>query len=146
VEKTMNDKRLELMGISELHWIGCGHIMTKDNVIYDSGNAKEIRKGVAFIVGRKLAVVGYNPISNRVIYLRLAAKPLNISVVQVYAPTAEEDKEEFYHDISMALTKIPQRDFLPILGDWSAKVGQELDGNITGRWELAQEMKQGSSY
>jgi exonuclease III len=81
-----------------------------------------------------LTVFGCNPISKRVIYLRLAAKPLNISVVQVYAPTAEEDKEEFYRDISMALTEIPKRDFLLILGNWNAKVGEELDDNITGRW------------
>jgi hypothetical protein len=28
VEKTMIDKRLEIIGISELHWISCGHMMT----------------------------------------------------------------------------------------------------------------------
>jgi hypothetical protein len=75
VEKTIIDKRLELMGISELHLIGGGHMMTKDNVIYYSGNEKESSKGVPYIIGRMLAqsVVRYNPVSNRVIYLRRAA-------------------------------------------------------------------------
>ena len=40
------------------------------------------------------AVLGYNPVSERVITLRVNAKPVNITFVQVYAPTGASSEEE----------------------------------------------------
>ena len=40
------------------------------------------------------AVLGYNPVSERVITLRVNAKPVNISCVQVYASTGASSEVE----------------------------------------------------
>ena len=58
------------------------------------------------------------------ISLRLQGKPLNITVIQVYALTsnAEEAKVEwFYEDLPDLLELTPKKDVIFILGDWNAK-------------------------
>ena len=39
-------------------------------------------------------VLGYNPVSERVITLRVNAKPVNVTFVQVYSPTGASSEEE----------------------------------------------------
>ena len=67
------------------------------------------------------------------------SKPINITVIQVYAPTsnAEEDEVEwFYEDLKDLLELTPKKDVLFITGDWNAKVGiQEIPG-VTGTFGL----------
>ena len=66
-------------------------------------------------------------------------KPFTITVISVYALTsnAEEGEAEwFYEDIQDLLEPTPQKDVLFIIGDWTAKVGnQELPG-VTGKFGL----------
>ena len=38
--------------------------------------------------------IGYNPISERIMSARLRAQPIDISVIRVYAPTADSSDEE----------------------------------------------------
>ena len=55
-------------------------------------------------------------------------KPLNITVIQVYAPTnnAEEaEVEQFYEDLQDLLELIPKKDVFFIIGDWNGKVGSQ---------------------
>ena len=52
-------------------------------------------------------------------------KPLNITVIQVYAPisnTEEAEVEWFYEDLRDLLELTPKKDVLFIIGDWNAKV------------------------
>ena len=54
----------------------------------------------------------------------LQGKPLNITVIQVYAPTSNAEEAEvewFYEDLQDLLELIPQKDVLFIIGDWNAK-------------------------
>ena len=49
------------------------------------------------------SIVGYWPILDRVMYVRLQSKSFNISILHVYAPTIDADEEEmekFYGHIS----------------------------------------------
>ena len=53
------------------------------------------------------------------------SKPLNITIVQVYAPTSnskEAEVEQFYEDLQDLLELIPKEDVLFITGDWNAKL------------------------
>ena len=52
-------------------------------------------------------------------------KPLNITVIQVYAPisnTEEAEVEWFYEDLRDLLELKPKKDVLFIIGDWNVKV------------------------
>ena len=56
----------------------------------------------------------------------------SITVIQVYAPTSNAEKnevEQFYEDLQDLLELIPPKDVFFIIGDWNAKVGsQEIPG------------------
>ena len=54
-------------------------------------------------------------------------KPLNITVIQIYASTSnakEAEVEWFYEDLQDLLELTPTKDVLFIIGDWNAKVGR----------------------
>ena len=55
-------------------------------------------------------------------------KPFNITVIQVYAPTANaEEAEQFYEDLQDLLELTLKKKVLFIIGDWNAKVeSQEI--------------------
>ena len=73
------------------------------------------------------------------ISVRFQGKPLNITVIQVYALTSsaeEAEVERFYEDLQDLLELTPPKDVLFIIGDWNAKVGsQEIPGE-TGKFGL----------
>ena len=62
-------------------------------------------------------------------------KPLNIMVIQVYAPTSnnEEAEVEQFYDL---LELTPKKDVLFIIGDWNAKVGSQETPGVTGKFGL----------
>ena len=64
-------------------------------------------------------------------------KPFNITVIQVYAPTINDEEGEvegFYEDVQDLLELEPKKDVLFIIGNWKAKVeSQEITG-VTGRF------------
>ena len=59
------------------------------------------------------------------ISVRPQGKPFSITVIQVYAPTAnakEAEAEQFYEDLQDLLELTPKKDVLFITVDWNAKV------------------------
>merc|ERR1712002_109576 len=60
--------------------------------------------------------------------MRIAAKPHNMTIIQVYAPTTDYDEEEveqFYEELERTIAKAPKKDLLVVQGDWNAKVGPD---------------------
>ena len=58
------------------------------------------------------------------ISVRFQGKPLNITVIQVYAPTSnaeEADVEQFYEDLQDLLELTSKKDVLFIIGVWMQK-------------------------
>ena len=63
----------------------------------------------------------------------------NITVIQVYAPTSNDEEAEvelFYEDLQDLLELTPKRDVLFIIGDWNAKVGSQETPEVTGKFGL----------
>ena len=61
------------------------------------------------------------------------AKPFNISVIQVYAPSSshtDEEIEEFYQDLEKTIKEIPKKDIVVTQGDWNAKI----DTDVHDQW------------
>ena len=61
------------------------------------------------------------------ISIHFQGKPLNITVIQVYAPTSnteEAEVEQFYEDLQD----------LFIIGDWNAKIGSQETPGVTGKF------------
>ena len=65
----------------------------------------------------------------------LPAVPVNITVVQAYAPTSDYDDneiEEFYDQLQNVIDQTPKEDILVARGDWNAEVGKDVCENWQG--------------
>lgn len=127
----MNQLEWNILGISEMRWKGIGEGTTEDgHKIWFSGGERNHERGVGFLVNKnsKNSVLEYTPVSDRIAAIRVAGKPLNITIVQVYAPTSDccdETIDEFYDDLEKLLKTIPRKDVLVVQGDWNAKIGED---------------------
>ena len=77
--------------------------------------------------------------NNRMISVHFQGKSLNITVIQVYAPTSDAEEaevEQFYEDLQELLELIPQKDVLFITGDWNIKGGSQEIPGVTGKFGL----------
>ena len=77
--------------------------------------------------------------NDRMMSVRFQGKPVNITVIQVYAPSSnaeEAEGERFYEDLQDLLELTPTKDVLFIIGDWNAKVGSQEIPGITGKFGL----------
>ena len=104
VKQEMARVNVDILGISELKWTEMGEFNSDDHYIYYCGQESVRRDGVAIMVNKRVrnAVLGCNLKNDRMISVRLQGKPLNITVIQVYALTnnAEEaEVEPFYEDL-----------------------------------------------
>ena len=73
------------------------------------------------------------------ISVRFQGKPLNITVIQVYAPTSnaeEAEVERFYEDLQDLLELTPKKDVLFIIGDWKSKGESKETPGVTGKYGL----------
>ena len=73
------------------------------------------------------------------ISVRFQGKPLNITVIQVYALTSyaeEAEVERFYEDLQDLLELTSPKNVLFIIGDWNAKVGTQETPGVTGKFGL----------
>ena len=80
------------------------------------------------------------------ISVRFQGKPLNITVIQVYALTSNAEEAEvewFYEDLQDILELTRKKDVLFIIGYWSAKVGSQETPGVTANLALEYKMKQG---
>ena len=75
----------------------------------------------------------------RMISVCFQGKPYNITVIQAYAPTSnaeEAEVERFYEDLQDLLELTPKKEVLFIIGDWNAKVGNQMIPGVTGKFGL----------
>ncbi len=75
------------------------------------------------------------PISSRLISLRLRSSPFNITIIQAYAPTSDyndEEIENFYEQLQEITDKVHRKDISIVQGDWNAKIGTYAFKNWSG--------------
>ncbi|GFN94713.1 craniofacial development protein 2-like [Plakobranchus ocellatus] len=75
------------------------------------------------------------PISDRVVVPILVAKPLNLGIVQVYAPTPDSEDvevEKFCEEIEGAKGHLKSQYIKIIMGDFNATVGDQRAEDVVG--------------
>ena len=113
VKQEMARVNIDVLGISELKWLGMGEFNSDDHYIYYCGQESLKRNGVALIVNKRVqnAVLGCNLKNDRMISVRFQGKPFNITVIQVYSQisNAEEVVEQFCEDLQDLLELTPPK-------------------------------------
>ena len=122
VKQEMARVNVGILGISELKWTAMGEFNSDDHYIYYCSQESLRRNGVAIMVNKRVqnAVLGCNLKNDRMISVRFQGKPVNITIIQVYAPTSnaeEAEVERFYEDLQDLLELTPKKDVLFIRGD-----------------------------
>ena len=121
VKQEMARVNIDILGISELKLTRMGEFNSDDHYIYISKESLR-RNGIAIIVNKRVwnAVLGCNLKNDRMISVHFQGKPVNITMIQVYAPTTnaeEAEVEQFYEDLQDLLGLTPKNDILFITGD-----------------------------
>ncbi|XP_055388534.1 craniofacial development protein 2-like [Condylostylus longicornis] len=144
LEMEMRILKMDIIGISETHWKGCGEITTKNNnyFVYSGVNVdQQSRKGVGILMNDLLRS-SINCIikkSERIIMVNMKTKSGIMNVIQIYAPTADSEDdvcEEFYADLEEVLALTKKDDTTLIMGDFNAKVGKAKVLDIVGVYGL----------
>lgn len=123
-------KYLDIRGISETRWPGTRQFDMEGYKIFYSGTSNNKHEyGVAIIINPRIAkyMNNFSPISEGVILRQLNSAPVNINIIQVYAPTTEErdeSVEEFYDSLTTVTSQFKQKDMNIIMGDFNAKMAE----------------------
>ena len=127
IKQEMARVNIDILGISELKWTGMDEFNSDDHYIYYCGQEPLSRNGVALIVNKRVqnAVLGCTLKNDRMILVHFQGKPLDITIIQVFAPTANAEEAEIewlYEDLQDLLEPTPKKDVLFVTGDWNATV------------------------
>ena len=139
VKQEMARVNVNILGIRELKWTETCEFNSNDRYIYYCGKESLRRNGVAIMVNKRVrnVVLGCNLKNDRMISVRFQGKPLNITVIQVYALTSnakEAEVELFDEDLQELLELTPQKRCPFFIMDWNAKVGSQETPRVTGKF------------
>ena len=86
----MSRTGVAILRLSELRCTRKGHFESEDHRIFDSGHASERKNEVAIVFVNMAVncVMSYNPVCDRIMTVRIQGNPMNLALIQVYAPTA----------------------------------------------------------
>src|SRR6218665_2258058 len=132
IQRGMKRLKLTIMGLSETRWKGQGHFNWNGYKIIMSGQAEKGRNGVAVVCDRSSgnAIMGYDTVSDRILSARFRGRKVNITIIEVYAPTltALEEQDDFFNKLQSTIDRTPEGDAIMVIGDLNAKVGHQKGG------------------
>src|SRR6218665_420495 len=110
-------------------------------VIYTGG--EESQNGIAILLDEKVArcVDG-----DRLIMVTIRAHPVNIVIMQVYMPTTAHEEDEvdsIYEKIEERLEGIKGKEYVIVMGDWNASVGEGGQEKCVGQYGLGKRNERG---
>ena len=151
VAREMAKYRISVLGLSETRWLQSGQVQlaTGEQLLY-SGHLEDgapHTEGVGLMLAPEAqrALIGWEPISSRIITAKFTTKrkDIKLNIVQCYAPTndTEEDKkDDFYERLQVVIDRLGKKDVTLVMGDLNAKIGADNTGYecIMGRHGLGQ--------
>lgn len=103
-------------------------------ILLNSGREDGLHyQGVGMLLSKQAgqALDEWEPIDERIMYVRFKSSHGNMSIIVSYAPTNEADdnrKDNFYIRLQEVTDKVPKHDILLCIGDLNAKLGNENEG------------------
>lgn len=147
LKQEMTRMRLDVVGVSEVRWTGVGRC-DGGGVEFVYSGGEEHQRGVGVMMTKKVArcMKGYMAVSDRVLLVKLAGKPIDINIIQVYAPTTdhtEEELDEFYEMVEQAMRHCKPHEINLVMGDLNAKIGEGREGEVVGPFGLGRRNERG---
>ena len=123
----IKEYKYDVVALQETKQEGKKNIETDDYILMTSGG-KSRRLGTGFIIAKKLTLLEFKEISERMCRIRLRGQYQEISIINIHAPTEKAkvaEKEKFYSKLDEEYEKIPKDDIKLVIGDANAKIGKE---------------------
>nr|VZI44317.1 unnamed protein product [Spirometra erinaceieuropaei] len=143
----LSEVRLPDSGSREIKILG---VESHFNQYHSGPRDSSGRHGVEIALSQQadLSLLAWEPVNDRMAYVRLKGHFTNISVVSVYAPTSaaeQHDKEAFYSQLQALVESLPRRDLLIIAGDWNGRTrpGDPTTRHLVGRFGLGSPCENG---
>ena len=134
-------KNIDICAISEKKKKGQGIIPYQDYIMFFSGVPWETRarEGVGLVLHKKYkkSIDEFNFISERILMVSLKMKLDTLYVFSVYAPEdckSKMEKDTFYETLREYLDRIPASNFVLILGDLTARIGNDTVNGVKQRF------------
>lgn len=138
-------KNVLITALQEIRWPGEGSVKTEGMTLFYSGDKNDRHiNGVGFLVNELLLphVKHFEPVSDRICYIRIADKSGDLILICVYAPN--DEKEIFYEELERTYDKLPNHCSKILLGDFNAQVGNETMYKPTIGRESAHDISYGN--
>jgi exonuclease III len=102
----------DIIGIAETHWLGVDDRRYNGCRILSSGREKIHRSGVALALSplAEKSLLGYNPVTDRIMSARFKTTIGTMTVCQIYAPTSnaeDEEMDDFYDKLQEVISAVP---------------------------------------
>ena len=131
---------IDILGLSELKWMGMGKFNSDDQCIYYCGQESLRKNGVAIIVNRSLKCSTWVQSQKWKNDLGLFPR----QSIQYHSNPSLRPNHQCWRRWSWAVLwrpmrpsrTTPEKDVLFIIGDWNAKVGSQEIPGITGKFGL----------
>lgn len=135
--ESLRNIKYDIIGLSEVRKHGNRIEEHEEFILYYIGETPGLY-GVGFIVKKHLKnyIKCFNGLSERVALLRLQINSLDLSIIQVYAPTesAEEEELEFFYSTVDKAIRLSGNN-IAVIGDFNAKIGQPKPSEtVTGNY------------
>ena len=153
--REMAKREIDIMGISETHWIGNGKLQLQEGeIIIYSGREDNIhRQGVGILMSKSAsrALIDWSPISERIVQAWFYSNHIKLTLVHVYVlieDAEEQVKDDFYAKLQDVLSSCKAHDVLVVTGDMNAKVGDNNQSYecVMGKYGLGQRNNNGERF
>jgi len=94
---TIKSYKIQLLALQEVIWLNKGNLTKENMTLFYSGTDNGVREnGVGIIIQERLLphVKVFEPVNDRICYILLKGKYLNIAVISCYGPTEEKEDEK----------------------------------------------------
>jgi hypothetical protein len=119
-----------MAGLCETRLTGSGETLIDGYTLLWSGHESLGRRGVSLTLSSQArnALLGWQPVSDRILMARFRHRFGKMSVIVAYAPTEDADddvKEEYYNQLEAISAAVPPHDICILLTDANATIGED---------------------
>ena len=143
----MKRAKLNVLGLAETRWKEEGDF-TSDGIRIIHTGGENSQNGVAVLVEEKIArsIIKIERYGSRMIEVKIKAEPVDIVIIQIYMPTTtheDEEVDDMYERLEEILDRTKGTDYVVIMGDWNAVVGEGAEGKCIGKYGLGKRNSRG---
>lgn len=146
----LKQKKIDICAIQETKKKGKGQKDYGEYILIYSGVEKEVRAkaGVGILLNKKLKnfIQECNYVSERILLVKLKTDGPDLNIMSVYSPEnckPRIDKETFYENLQTTLEPIRTQDYICVLGDFNARIGNDIIDNVKQRFNEEQTNENG---